>query len=530
MKNFIKYTTLSLLTIGAVSCTDLDTLNVSPNDPQNVPSNMVMCGGQKLAMNYIYDVWFSGRQCTSYAQQIGQRNYTEEDRYQVRESVNNNYFKYLYMGLANFNKVIELNTNPETAATNSAYGNNQNQIAAARIMKAWLFDIITDTWGAVPYFDALKLESDGLVYAKYDDQKSIYADLIKELTEASAQIDENETAFVSGDIIFNGDASKWKKFANSLKCRLAIHLSKVDSNWKNYIKEALDAGVMESNDDAAKYKYSTSGTDYCMFYSGFYVDGRNDLTILKPFTDILNGKADDLNGKSHPWKGVVDPRIKIFTTPYTDKDGNKIYDGIAYAAPTGTQAKFAKTAPNWLNNPPYILSKDYAVPIMTYAELQFILCEYNNFDATYYKSGIEASIDYWSNLSGIAVDATEKENYINAVSTIVDAEACAIQKYIDLYSNGTEAWTEIRRTGYPDQLIRPGEIVGVLDKDEIKFSTLNDTKNEIISRVKYPTIESTLNGAAFTEAVSKLQDGTNNYYSKMYWDVRKSAYDHPDNL
>ena len=167
---------------------------------------------------------------------------------------------------------------------------------------------------------------------------------------------------------------------------------------------------------------------------------------------------------------------------------------------------------------------------MTYAELQFILCEYNNYDPSYYIAGVEASIDYWSNLSGVVVSEVDKQAYIAAVSTKVDAEACAIQKYIDLYANGTEAWTEIRRTGYPEQLIRPGENVGALDGKNIKFSPLNDTKGDIIARVKYPVIESTLNGDAFNNALQKLKDGTNNYYSKMYWDVRKSSYDHPNNL
>lgn len=63
----------------------------------------------------------------------------------------------------------------------------------------------------------------------------------------------------------------------------------------------------------------------------------------------------------------------------------------------------------------------------------------------------------------------------------------------------------------------------------MKFEPLSEVKGMIISRVKYPTNESTLNGANWNEAVKKLTDGTNNYYSKMFWDVRTSAYDHPAN-
>ena len=526
MKSIFKYTFAFSLLIGSVSCENLDTLNEDPNNPEVVPSNMVMSAAEKLIVDNVYDQWFSLRQCLSYAQQIGQRNYTDEDRYQIRETTNNSYFKYLYLGLSNLQNVIDLNTNPETATLNSLYGNNQNQIAAARIMKVWLFDLMTDTWGAIPYSEALKLTSGGdEVYAKYDDQKSIYADMIKELTEAAAQINEDEAAFTGGDVIFGGDAAKWKKFANSLKCRLAIHLSKVDSNWKNYIAEALESGVMTSNEDVAEYKYSTTGTEYCcLFYEPFFIDRRNDFSILKPFTDILSGKADVLNKKKHPWENVVDPRLKMFTVPR--KDGS--YDGLMYAPPSAIQVSSSGCAPSIKTQKLFYMAQDFAVPLMTYAELQFILCEYNNYDSEYYKAGVKASLDYWSSRSGVSVE--DETAYIDAVSANVDAEACALQKYIDLFTNGTEAWTEIRRTGYPEQLIRPGEIVGVVNDKNIEFSPLEEVKGDIVARVKYPVDESTLNGDAFYEAIKQLEDGTNNSYSKMYWDVRKSTYDHPDNL
>ena len=119
--------------------------------------------------------------------------------------------------------------------------------------------------------------------------------------------------------------------------------------------------------------------------------------------------------------------------------------------------------------------------------------------------------------------------YVDAVSANVGPEAVAVQKYIDLFLNGTEAWTEIRRTGYPEQLVRPGEITGIVDGTPYEFSPLSEVKGNIISRVKYPTNESTLNGSSWTEAVAKLTDGTNNYYTKMYFDVRTSKYDHPAN-
>src|SRR5574344_2597900 len=286
MKKILKYTCVAVLAVLVSSCSDMEKMNESPNNPSDVFSNMIMEGAEKWTMDNIYDVWFSGRQCLPYSQQWTQRNYTEEDRYQIRESVNNSYFNYLYRGMADFDKVIKLNQGDKASAC-SLYGANCNQIAAAMIMKVWLMDVITDTWGNVPYSDISKLESENVLYCKYDDQKDIYAGMIKDLTTAVNMIDVSKSAFTSGDIIFGGDASKWKKFGNSLKCRLAIHLSKVDPNWKSYIADALKSGVMESNDDAAKFTYVASGSDYSKFYEGFFVDNRNDFTIARPLVDIM---------------------------------------------------------------------------------------------------------------------------------------------------------------------------------------------------------------------------------------------------
>ncbi len=529
MKKLIKYTLIGSLCFTAFSCSDQEAMNVNPNVASNVPSNMIMNAAEKWTMDNIYDNWFSGRQCLVYSQQWSQRNYTEEDRYQIRESVNNNYFKYMYMGLNNFQKVINMNTDEATKNASSAYGANANQIAAAMIMKVWLADVMTDTWGGIPYSEALKLEGDGVLYAKYDDQKDIYAQLMNELTEAVNMIDESEPAFTSGDIIYDGDASKWKKFGNSLKCRLAIHMSKVDSNWKSYIQQALASGVFESNDDAAKFQYTATGTEYCKFYEGFFVDRRNDFAINKTLADLLKGQPDTLNAKTHPWEGVIDPRIHVFTVD----DGK--WNGMAVATQTGIQARLFTQdgVASWYAYQPPVLYKTYAVPLMTYAELKFIIGEYNGFSVEDYQEGVEASIDYWYDVMGSIYDPEEVAAYVEAVCQNVNAEAYAIQKYIDLYSNGTEAWTEIRRTGYPEQIVRPGEICALYNTDNgavpYKFTPLSEVKGDIIARVKYPTDESTLNGDNWNAAVAKLQDGTNNYYSKMFWDVRTSTYDHPAN-
>lgn len=523
MKTYIKI--LSLLTIvwGAVSCQDLEDLNKNPNQPEKVSTASLLIGSEKKMMDYIYDTWFSGRQALPYAQYWCQRNYTEEDRYQIRESVNNNYFNYLYTIAGNLKMIEDINTAAETQKEAGAYGNNNNQIAVAKILKIWLMQIMADTWGSIPYTEAFQLEEKP--YPKYDDLNDLYPQFIQELNNAIGMMDTNETAFTEGDRIYGGDAGKWKRFANSLKCRIAIRLSKVDSNWRKYIDEAVASGVFQSNSDEAMFKYSNEAPNECYFYRGFFVDRRNDFSITKPFADLLKGQPDTLNNKTHPWQGVVDPRLSIYTTPRGGK-----YIGVPYGLPSSyMDDDIKKASPSWYGNPPVTLTKDFPVPLMTYAELCFILCERNDWDKEWYKKGIDASIGHWYALAGQPVDTKELNGYIDAVSKTVNAETVATQKYIHLFIQGTEAWSEYRRTGYPLTILKPGEYSYEIKGEKIAFVALSETKDDLPARVKYPTNESTLNSEGFNAAIAKLQDGTNNYYSKMYWDVRTEQNPHPAN-
>ncbi|MDP4276512.1 MAG: SusD/RagB family nutrient-binding outer membrane lipoprotein [Bacteroidota bacterium] len=503
-------------------------MNVDPNNPTDVSTATLLTGSEKKMLDYVYDNWFSGRQALPYAQYWCQRNYTEEDRYQIRESVNNNYFNYFYTVAGNYELIEKLNTDESTKSVAALYGDNTNQIAVAKILKVWLMQVIADTWGSVPYSEAFKLNG-GIEYPKYDDLTALYPALINELKTAISMIDVTKQAFYSGDRIYNGDPVLWKKFAYSLKARLALRLSKVDPNWKSYMADVIaDPSLgFTSNDDEAMFKYTTIAPDECSFYRGFFVESRNDFTITKPFCDLLKGQRDTLNNKQHPWEGVVDPRLAIYTTP---RNGN--YIGMPYGFPsTDINTAIKNASPSWYStsNHPIMLNKDFSVPLMTYAEYCFILSEANGFSSAEYEKGIRASIAHWAKLAGKTIPQATIDNYVAAVSGTVNAETVATQKYIHLYMQGTEAWSEYRRTGYPKTLLKPGEYTYNKAGSLFKFTTLSDTKGDLPARVKYPTNESTLNPDGFNAAVAKLTDGVNNYYSKMFWDVRTAGDPYPAN-
>lgn len=544
MKAYIKAIVFATLIFAFSGCKDLEELNVDPNNPAKVSTATLMTGAEKKMMDFIYDNWFSGRQALLYPQYWAQRTYTEEDRYQIRESVNNSYFNHLYTVAGNLVRIEKLNSDSITQVEMAIYGNNENQIAAAKILKVWLMQVMVDTWGSIPYSEAFLLEDENILYPKYDDLNELYYKFIEELTTAVDMINEDEVVFTSGDHIYDGDPTLWKKFGNSLKCRLALRLSKVDNKWKDYIAEAIASGVFTSNSDNAVFPYLNSSPNECFFYRGYFVDNRNDFSMAKPFVDLLKGQSDTLNNKPNPFGTIVDPRLQIYTTPRSGK-----YIGLPYGLRSNQMSNpIRNAAPSFYANRPIAIDPNFAVPFMTYPELCFILSEYKNFDAEEYRNGVRASLEYWNSLyvqlrqpkpEAIPIKEADIITYVNAVSGTVNAEIVATQKYIHLYMQGTEAWSEYRRTGYPKTLLKPGENSAILYKydddgniisQEIaKFDPLSETKGDIPARVKYPTNESTLNSKGFNAAVAKLQDRTNNYYSKMFWDVRTTTNPHPAN-
>src|SRR5690606_39754774 len=112
-----------------------------------------------------------------YAQYMSETQYTEASRYAV-PTIN---WTGTYTGpLLDLQNTIDYNSNAETAAAAAVNGSNANQIATARILKAYIYWVLTDSYGDIPYFEALK--GDGAL--AYDNQSEIYPDLIKELKEA----------------------------------------------------------------------------------------------------------------------------------------------------------------------------------------------------------------------------------------------------------------------------------------------------------------------------------------------------------
>lgn len=515
----------SLLIFLFTGCTkDFDEVNSNPNSPTEVPTSTLMINAQKRLIEDTRDEWFSGRMALLWSQYWAQVNYTEEDRYQYRENSNNTAWKVIYADIADLQQIIDLNMDEETSGAASASGANVNQIASARVLKCWAFHLLTDTYGPVPYhsvegtsdeFEALKAD-EGILNPTYASQDAIYYDLLSELKAAYEQFDDSKDGWLEGDNIYDGDVMKWKKFANSLRLRVALRMRGVDqATADQHINEVINSGVyFTSNADNAAFAHEANSDNASPMYNAYVVSARTDFALTNTFVDLLKGQRG-------PFTDLFDPRLKQFgaptgITPWIDAFNPADYGPDDYVGqPYGVQNDIAAAIGLEEVSLPYKpVEMTYAEVFMDAAEVQFILSEVNGWDQTYYETGVALSMEKWG------VPQSEIDAYM-AELPAASEENVLTQKYIALYMQPYQAWAEYRRTGFPAHLVKPGETVqdSLVTGGEYTFESLkSEVSGDLPARVGFSQEEQLLNPDGFKEGKSKL-GGENNMATKLWWDV-----------
>jgi hypothetical protein len=523
----MKYTFLTTLAIALFfvsSCDDgLENYNVNTNSPEVVPAYTVFNSATVEYTDFMRNAFNTGRLTLPWLQYWGQTSYADEDRFLYRETTAESIYTNSYRVATDLKAVIELNTNEETRPTQAAFGNNENQIAAARIMLVYVFHTLTDTFGDVPYYSYGSdnptfqgLQVDEFLSPVFADQELIYQDLLKELREASNQLVTSEPVFTAGDNIFDGDATKWKKFANSLILRVANRLRNTDAAAANSaIDAAITSGVMTSNADNAVQAYSTEDATASPFWQSFI--GRTDFGVTNTFVDILKGD-DNAFGEDPRLFKMAAPSIvgiqDIQADDYAESTDPDDYQGLPYAFPLTQQLPFSTYSFPSSN----VLKPDYGEVLMEYAEVQFIISERNGFSQAEYEEGVTSSMEKWG------VDAADISVFISNLPAANEANVLN-QKYIALYMQAHEAWAEYRRTGFPNLIVVPGETI-TLDQNQFDALTNADPTyifeprvdiDEMPQRLRYPQILQTLNEANRAAAAQAL--GGDVITSPLFWDV-----------
>lgn len=425
---------------------------------------------------------------------------------------------FIYRDLRNLGEIIK-----QTGPGGFAAGQNNSTRQAARILRAFLFHRLTDYYGSIPYSEALQGTA-GVFFPHYDKQKAIYTDLLKELDEASAAFTTApDPSFAAADLYYNGDVAKWKRWGYSLMLRLAMRVSKVDQAMANtYVAKAVAGGVFQSNADNVlvpmedKFLWNSQNGISRAFIPD---DGGEIKTafLSKTLVDFLKGPntgstADDdprlmiLSGGIYTWPDEAhytpintDPLAQKGMPNGYDLNGLKQLEGKPDLDPIQT---YSRMNPKLLNrSDPYML--------MNYGEVELLLAEAAQRGIggltpaqaeAHYNAGVKASMQMYTVYDpSFTVSDAQVNAYLAARPYNVYKPALEMigeQLWVNLFMNWWEAWSEWRRTGYPN--LTPTNYPG------------NVTGGKIFQKLKYP-ISEVAGNPNFSGA------SANDYTTKVWW-------------
>jgi len=476
MKNILNtFKFLFILTmLGACSDDYLD-VNTDPNNPLSVSPDLLL----PVALNYAAIIEDRDRGqnhlgnmfMANWSQSDGFSWYTDEFAYRVTTTFYSRIFDYNYgTVLKQFNVLRQLE--------GEQYGNYK---AIAAIMSALHFQIIVDTYGDVPYSEAL--QRGGNPTPKYDDAQTIYNALVNDLTDAIALIKATKEvagALVPGDDdgVFAGDMDSWIQFANNVKLRLLVRQSSMTGNeaylTEEFGKISTEGSGFYTDDVIINIGYNNAEDQQNRKWADFGQDVSgsntltNDATCATPY--ILNRLTS-----------TNDPRIDaLFEEPDTGHLG--VVQGLLdYDVPTVDQF-----VPDNVSNigPGILTGPDQGTVLYSSAETHFNLAEaahkgyVTGTPKTYYEGGISASFDYLD-VSGAATYYAQNIANVGWDASSDKLEAIMVQKATALIGiNAIQSWFDYNRTGFPD---------------DVPLSLTGNTKPNIPTRLAYPSSEVTSN-------------------------------------
>lgn len=469
---------LLLFAIVANSCDkDFGDLNEDKKNPAKVPPGPLFSYAQKELIDQMTNSNVNLNIFRMLAQYWTETTYTDEANYDLNtRNIPQNHWNILYPNVLNNLKDCQrLIPSQDPAFFPREVQENQN--ACAEILNVYTYMVLVNTFGNIPYTEALDID---VIYPKYDDGRAIYDDLAARLDEAISNIDVTAGGFGSNDLLYGGDMSGWKIFANSLKLRLGMMYADIDNGKaKTMVEQAVAGGVVTSNAENVAFHYLSAPPNTNPIWVDLVQSGRKDFVAANTLVDVMNNLSD--------------PRVPLYFT--TDANGG--YSGGIYGA-SNNYATFSKPAD-------IITTPDFEALFIDYSEVEFLLAEavergysVGGTAAEHYEAGIRASIEYWG---GASADAdTYLANPAVAYATAAGDWKAKIgnQKWIALYNRGFEAWTEWRRLDAPALVAPP------------------TADTDIPLRYTYPGQEVNLNKSNREEAASAI--GGDVVTTKLFWD------------
>lgn len=479
-RNLFRAALPAALVMGAAGCDQgLTELNENPNQPEVAAAEYLFTNAVEAAVGRATGELLNMDLTGLFVQHYAESRFSEQDRYEISDGNSQTHWTGFYAGpLQDFSEVV----------AKGQAESRPNVQALGMIMRAWTFQVVTDIWGDVGYSEALRIrQPDAGNDVAYDPQSAVYAGMQAELREAAALLNPSQPAMGAADLIYGGNVERWRRFANSLRLRMAMRLSDVAPGpAAAEFADALADGVMTSNADNAVLWYLANGTNGHPIYEYENIP-RIDHAISSTLVDSL--------------KSLNDPRLRFYAKPTSAGTYRGELPGDTRDQPLNSISRIGE----------WFARADAPSYIMTYAEVLFLQAEavhrgwITGDAAALYQAAIRAHLTQF-NIANDAFNDIPADS-INAYLAqpkvqYAGLQSIALQKWIALYGNGPEAFAEWRRLDSP--VLVPGR------------DALNERRIPV--RLPYPVSEQSLNGDNLAAAVSRQGGASLNH--RVWWDVR----------
>ncbi len=553
-KNILNILLVAFLVIGMGSCTkDFEEMNKDPNDPVDVPAINIFTNAVYNSINRQGGGWIQHTYLGPWSQQWTKIQYVDEDKYLPRDMSGD--FNSPYTSeLKNLTIVISKATEDE----------DDRLLAAALVLRSWVFMHITDMFGDIPYSEALQgFEADGIIKPAYDTQEDVYMAVLADLEQANQLLTGTTINFGSGDILYGGDPQMWRKLANSLKLRILNRCA--GTPWTfTYDMTGSQADVTTT---AGATAYASADADIATILSNpsqYPVISSNaenaalvypGLPYRNPIFNTLFARTDQgVSQTMISWlEARNDPRLHVYAQPmsssYDLDDPAEDFSGLDYNGFQNGSEELSAQIP-LISLLGTVIAYDELAPIyvMTWDEVELIKAEHYLREAndvaaqTAYETGVKASMARWGLTDGGTVSPTYKTGTsveelgisypvdYNAylAEPLVDWDAAADdahkfqliceQRWAAIFGQGVQAWHEVRRTGFPERIF------------EYELEDTNYPGLGMPVRLPYPTTEATYNDVNLAAAKSsqnielsnESMFSTNGIQAQMWWHTRKN--------
>ena len=478
MKKYITLCTIAFLSM--VGCTDdFEEINANPNQPEEVSSDLLLSTVITSLANATVDDggWDRGN---IVAQLTAKINFTGFDRYNWGSE--SGLWNSFYGILPEINIILE-NAMMEDSRNTSYEG-------MALVLRAYVFANLTDNWGDIPYSEAIA-GSEGNFTPAYDTQEEVYNGILADLRTAETQLTLGQP-ILGGDVLYDGDLTKWRQLANSLRLRYLMRISG-KTNVGAEMQSILDSGVfIATNEDNASVVYPASTTIDSWPISTGRIGGFDEHRMSETSEAVLKQFGD---GRLEAWFQPTDnpdddPDLFVGLTNGLSEDNASTFNGGASNVSRLNQSFF------------YDSPNSVMATIIQTAEVHFIFAEaaqrglVTGDAETFYNEGVRLSFEYWD------VDQ-DVPAYLAQTGVAYDGELETIitQKWLASFLVGLEGWYDFRRTGFPSVIV-PGPDNVNTDRVPVRFM--------------YPDSEQTLNGTNYQAAVSRF--GADDINTKGWWE------------